>query len=589
MPRGIRRRLFLSYVTLAVVTAAIIGAAMAVSLRRQAIAALVERCTVEARLLSHVVADGLGTGMLPDFSRDLDRVFREHGTRVTVMAPGGTVLADTQQDAATMESHGERPEVRDALLAGTGYATRYSTTSRMDMLYVAVRVDDGPRVLGVVRVAVPLSSVGAAMRRLIWTIMACLLPAVLAASALSVQVAGRIARPVEEMTGIARRIAAGDLQARVHGHTADELEVLASTINHMAGSLEAYIDQTTAGRRRLEAMLEAMSSGVLFLDPSGQVILANFAAGSFLGLGSRGLTGKGYLEVMRDLEVISLVDQAMESSQVVRREVQLALPRPRHVDVTVTPLPGGPGAGYLVLMYDTTELRRLEQLRSEFVANVSHELRTPITAVQGFAETLLNMDAPVGEVREFAGIIYQESSRLSRLIEDLLELSRLESGAWRPVLEPLDLASLARGVCQRLLHQAAEAGITLVPPAQDGPAEVWGDVHQLEQAVRNLVDNAIKYGRPGGRVELSAGSSENHAWVQVADDGPGIPGSDLPRIFERFYRVDRSRSSRQPGTGLGLAIVKHIAQAHGGRVTVESRPGHTVFCLVLPNHLPPSS
>jgi two-component system phosphate regulon sensor histidine kinase PhoR len=305
-----------------------------------------------------------------------------------------------------------------------------------------------------------------------------------------------------------------------------------------------------------------------------------------LGLLTRTVAGRSHLEVIRDLEVITLVDQAMASGETVRRELRLPLPRPRHVDFTVIPLRGDPGAGYLVLMHDTTELRRLEQLRSEFVANISHELKTPVTSVQGFAETLLTVDAPAHEVREFAGIIHQEATRLARLIEGLLNLSRLDSGAWRPALEPLDLAALGGQVCQRLAPQAAAAGVTLVPPSS-GPVQVAADPQQMDQAVGNLVDNAIKYAESGGRVEVSAGSGEGYGWIEVADDGPGIPAADLPRIFERFYRVDRSRSPRRPGTGLGLAIVKHIAQAHGGRVTVESRPGRTVFCLSIPIDPPP--
>jgi len=411
---------------------------------------------------------------------------------------------------------------------------------------------------------------------------------ILVAALVSHRIARGIARPVEEMTSTALQIASGHLKSRIRGETVAELAGLSSAINHMAAALEVYIHENTGGKRRLEAVVDAMVSGVLLMDASGRVVLANPAATRMLGLLSRTLTGRSHLEVIRDLEVITLVDQAMASGEAVRRELRLPLPRPRHVDFTIIPLRGDPGAGYLVLMHDTTELRRLEQLRSEFVANISHELKTPVTSVQGFAETLLTVDAPAHEVREFAGIIHQEATRLARLIDGLLDLSRLDSGAWRPALELLDLAAQAGQVCQRLSPQATAAGVTLIPPSSD-PVQVTADPQQMDQAVGNLVDNAIKYAEAGGRVEVSAGTGDNYGWVEVADDGPGIPAADLPRIFERFYRVDRSRSPRRPGTGLGLAIVKHIAQAHGGRVTVESRPGRTVFRLSIPVHPSPPS
>jgi two-component system phosphate regulon sensor histidine kinase PhoR len=584
MARGIRGRLFYGFVAVLVMSAAITGTVMGARLRPKLMADMLDRHLAAAALIGRLVASQLESpGPLPP---GLQEVLRQQPGRVTILAPDGRVVFDTGQDPRTLVSQRDAPEVRQALMAGTGHDLRYDPVARARLLHVAVRLADPPAVWGVVRVAAPLSPWARVVHSLTLSIIASWAVAVLAAAFVSHRIAGGMVQSLAEMANTARQIASGHLKSRIRGETVGELAVLSSAINHMAAALEVHIHETTAGKRRLEAVLDAMASGVLFMDASGRVVLANPAATRMLGLLTRTVAGRSHLEVIRDLEVITLVDQAMASGETVRRELRLPLPRPRHVDFTVIPLRGDPGAGYLVLMHDTTELRRLEQLRSEFVANISHELKTPVTSVQGFAETLLTVDAPAHEVREFAGIIHQEATRLARLIEGLLNLSRLDSGAWRPALEPLDLAALGGQVCQRLAPQAAAAGVTLVPPSS-GPVQVAADPQQMDQAVGNLVDNAIKYAESGGRVEVSAGSGEGYGWIEVADDGPGIPAADLPRIFERFYRVDRSRSPRRPGTGLGLAIVKHIAQAHGGRVTVESRPGRTVFCLSIPIDPPP--
>jgi two-component system phosphate regulon sensor histidine kinase PhoR len=424
---------------------------------------------------------------------------------------------------------------------------------------------------------------------LLISMVALLGPAVLVLL-VSLRVAAGIAGPLEEVTATARRLAAGDLDARAPLASRDELGALATTLNAMAESLRHHLGQAAAGRKRLEAVVEAMGSGMLLLDRTGRVTLANPAAAAFLGVKVSELIGHNHWEVMREYELVAMVDEALRNRRAVRREVRLALPKALTLEVSVTPLPeviADPG-GVLVLMYDLTDLRRLERLRSDFVANISHELKTPVTAVQGFAETLLHADeTSPQDVQEFASIIYREASRLARLIDDLLELSRLESGAAKLVRETVDLSQLASAVVQRHRPAAEAAGMVLVGPAV-GPVTVSGDAHQLEQMVSNLVDNAIKYGRPGGRVVVGVRRDGGEALLSVADDGPGIAPQDVPRVFERFYRGDKSRSPRQPGTGLGLAIVRHVASVHGGTAGVSSRPGQTVFSVRLPCDASPS-
>jgi len=460
---------------------------------------------------------------------------------------------------------------------------------RLVLSHLLLSMAAGGLMIGVVAWALPRQADWSTARMLLIGLVS-LLPPALLVFLMSLRVAAGIAGPLEEVTATARRLAAGDLQARAPLGPRDELGVLATTLNTMAEALRHHIDQATAGRRRLEAVVDAMGSGMLLLDRTGRVTLANPAAASFLGVKTSELGGRNHWEVIREYELAALVDDGLRHRRVFRREVRLALPRELILEVSITPLPetnADPG-GVLILMYDLTDLRRLERLRSDFVANISHELKTPVTAVQGFAETLREADDTSPEdVREFAAIIHREASRLARLIDDLLELSRIESGAGKPVREPVDLTEVALLVVKRHRPAAEAAGMELEGPAR-GPVPVRGDAHELEKMVSNLVDNAIKYGRPGGQVEISVRRDGREAVLAVADDGPGIAPQDVPRVFERFYRGDKSRSPRHPGTGLGLAIVKHVAGVHGGTVEVSSRPGQTVFTVRLPRQKPSS-
>lgn len=582
MKTTIRRRLVAGFLCVVLAAVLLLGLVLALALRSYVVAGLVERYALVAKVVAQVVNPELQAGHGSGLAPVAAELAHHAQVRVTIIAPDGTVLADSQEDPARMENHSHRPEVARARTAGSAHSVRFSTTLGLDMLYVAVRVPDAGPLQGVARVAVPLAGVSSSLRRLTLIILACLLPGTSLAVLVSLRMAARIAGPVETMTAVAERIAAGDLEARASLRTGDELELLAGAMSRMAAALQQLIAETGTGKQRLEAVLEAMVSGVLFIDGDGRVRVCNPAAATFLGLEHREPAGKHHLELFRDCELVSAVEQALTRRELVRTEVRLAFPGPRYLEVTINPLPGANGrGGLLVLLHDISELRRLDELRSEFIANVSHELKTPVTSVQGFAETLMAVESTSGEVREFAGIIHAEAARLSRLINDLLELSRLESGAGRPNREHVDLTALARQVCGRLRPQAQAASITLDSPLPV-PVYLYADARQLEQAVANLVDNAIKYGYQGGQVWVRTGTAGSEAVLTVGDNGPGIPAVDLPRVFERFYRSDKSRSQRQAGTGLGLAIVKHVAQVHGGRVAVTSRPGQTLFRVFLP-------
>lgn len=390
----------------------------------------------------------------------------------------------------------------------------------------------------------------------------------------------RITRQLEAMAAAARQVAAGDLSHRLSVHGPDGLLDLAAAINQMAAALANQIAAVSEGRDQLDAILDHLPSGVLCFDREGALTVANPAARSLLDLTAAD-RGHHYTEVLRRSALQAAVDAAVSGRS--QRPAPVTLTVGNRV-LTATAVAGrGRGLGAVVVLHDVTAAQRAEAMRRDLIANVSHELKTPVTAIQGFAETLLAgaLDEPA-EARRFVAIIGQESRRLAALIQDLLELARLESdpGAVQPA--PADLAELVRQVCTRLAPRAEAAGLSLQAEAPAAlPARL--DRRRIDQVLTNLVENSLQHTPPGGRVTVRCQRRGPLAVIAVADTGTGIPPEDLPRIFERFFRVEKGRSRKTGGTGLGLAIVKHIAEAHGGRVYAESELGRgTTVTVELP-------
>ncbi len=398
----------------------------------------------------------------------------------------------------------------------------------------------------------------------------------------------RIVRPLTAMADTARRFAQGELAARVAVTSRDEVGQLGSAFNAMAGQLQAKIQELEASRSQMEGILQSMSEGVMLVGPGGELLLVNEAARQIFRMGAGTSQGRSFAELMRQPDLQELVQQILKTGQSRVRDMTLYSPSERHLQVHGTPCRCAPegvqGSGVLLVLYDITDLKRLERIRTEFVANVSHELKTPLTAIRGAVETLLDgalKDADQG--RLFLESISEETGRLHRLVEDLLTLAQVESKQVVLRKEPVSVRifleeELAR---QRVLAKERQVSLKLenVPQNQT----VHADRSQLAQAVGNLLENAVKYNRPGGQVLVRASEVSRYLHIEVEDKGIGIPLEDLPRIFERFYRVDKARSRETGGTGLGLSIVKHVAEAHGGSVQAESRLGHgSRFTLILP-------
>lgn len=566
-------------------------------------------------VLSLAAVDFLGHGFLRDFAysraendlesrarmltallegrpeEELDELCKTAGrasaTRFTVIASDGRVLGESDGEPARMDNHALRPEIAEALRGRRGRAVRYSATTNATMMYVAIPVFRPGEIAGVVRVAVPLTDVESAFASLRRKIFFGGGAAALAAAAISLLVARWISHPLDRLRIGAERFARGELGFRIAERGTYEIRSLSAALNTMAQQVQERIDGLARQRKELETLLSSMAEGVIGVDQEERVIAVNRAAGVLFDVNPEAAKGKSLQEVVRNPHLQKFVRTILNSGQPPEETVVIE-EDDRFLQANGTVLGSG---GALVVLNDVTRLRRLEAVRRDFVANVSHELKTPITAIQGFLETLReNPSADPAESARFLEIISRHADRLNAIIEDLLMLSRLEQESEREDIgfDRRDIRDVIQAAIRDCEAKASQRGITF---RVDAPEEIAAPVNAplLEHAVANLLDNAIKFSPPGGAVEIRASLEDGFARVRVEDRGPGIPPEHLPRIFERFYRVDRSRSRKEGGTGLGLAIVKHIVLAHRGSVSVESEPGKgAAFTIRIPADAGPS-
>jgi two-component system phosphate regulon sensor histidine kinase PhoR len=503
-----------------------------------------------------------------------DGVGRAAGARVTYISRDGTVLGDSEVDLeklASVENHATRPEVARALAGANGDDTRSSFTVQRPFLYVAVPVS-GAGAAAVARIATPLAKVDDAVGRARMGILYASALALGIAILLSSIASQRMTQVVQELTSAARKMATGDLAARTHVRGADELGELAASLDQLAGGLSQTLEALRAERDLMARILEGMEEGVLVLDRSERIVLVNGALRTMLLLG-HDAHGKLLLEAIRHAELEEVLAHARDTAGVTHAEVDLPGLQPRRLLVHAAALAGDAG-GLLAVCVDVTDLRRLESLRRDFVANVSHELRTPVTALLSATETLRGaaLRDPNAAGR-FLDIIERNARRLQDLIEDLLELSRLDAHQYKLRHEKVDVPALFGIVVGLFRERAEKKGVRIATRTADDLPVLESDPRALEQVLVNLVDNAVKYCPSGAQVTLSAEKNDGAVRFAVEDTGPGIDAKHLPRLFERFYRVDAGRSRELGGTGLGLSIVKHLVEAMGGDVGVESTVG----------------
>jgi two-component system, OmpR family, phosphate regulon sensor histidine kinase PhoR len=568
----------ISGVYLALILAVLLGLALYIAAftRSTYVEQLEGQLGAEAAVVGGEAALALAGDPSVDLQPLATRVGANSQARITLIARDGLVLGDSAESPAAMENHANRPEVISALAGQRGVSLRHSATVGYDMLYVAVPMRTDSELLGVARAALPLRAIDQAAAALGGAVAVAIGLAGLAAAGLALWLGRSIAEPIRRLTRLAGAMAEGDLTARGVVASRDEVGELGLAFNRMAVRLTETIGTISAERNRLSAILETVADGLVIVDPAGRVLLLNPGAERLLRARWEQAVGQPFIEVSRDYELDELLARADRQP----RLIELGLPR-RQVRALAATIPGTDGQR-LLLLQDVTTLRRLESVRRDFVANVSHELRTPLAAMSAVVETLEDgaLEDP-SAARNFLGRLHGEIDQLTELVRELLELSRIESG--QAEIEPVatDLGALLDLAVQRLEALAQRNGIELrlnLPP--DLPLAL-ADPPRIGQVLANLLHNAIKFTPPGGQVELRARREEDSLAISVTDTGIGIPPNDLDRVFERFFKSDRSRSSG--GTGLGLAIAKHLIQAHGGRIWAESGGVRgTTFTFTLP-------
>lgn len=579
------RRIFLPYLLLICAATGMVGVFAALRLHGSYLRQTRQTLLNEAVLVSDVIRDDLARSDAAAVEREAKRLGTALSCRITVIADDGTVLGDNEADPGTMENHRQRPEVLDADQNRDGASIRPSRTVGADLLYLAHRTETSDGRKFFVRLSVHLSELDRQLNVLYAALATVVFAAIAAAAVLCFYLARRHAAPVVELTNFAEALASGDLHRRLASTTNGEVGHLTTALNTMADSLSGLITQTTKDRAELLAMLSSMSEGVIATDTRQRVLLVNHRAADLLQFSADDAQGKPLWEIIRQEGILKAAGEVLAGTE--RKAFQISPAVGHHLEITACTFPvGGKPEGLVLVAHDTTQSVRYQELRKEFVANVSHELRTPLTVIKGFTETLRDgaLKDPVSGPK-FLGTIERHVDQLTNLVSDLLELSRLESAPDLPRRVNFDLAALVRRAADLLAPAAQRKTQTLTVEVSKTLPRLFGNPDYVERAISNLIDNAIKYTPEQGTITVAASLDGTSVVVEVCDNGIGIPPEDLSRVFERFYRVDRSRSRDMGGTGLGLSIVKHVAQAHGGSIEVSSTPGAgSRFRLKLPTH-----
>lgn len=580
-PRSLQWRITLAYTALIVLTLGVVSFYLFTFIRSSFQTSLETRLEHEARLVAAAgapyFAEQRASGALQALS---ERMGEDIQARVTLIGRDGTVLADSGEDPARMANQAVQPEVARAIDAGVGMSSRPGAAGDA-LIHVAVPVIAGDSVQGVARVAVPAAQAQAGVNRSLAVIALIGIAAAVLAVLIGYIGAARTTRSIAALTEGARQLAAGELDYRVNAQASDETQELGQAFNRMAVSLRDLVRDLSQERGKLTAVLNTMADGVVVIDGSGSIVLVNHAAEQILNIEGEDILDRRFTEIIRDHYLQQLVARCTERREVQHGEVEIPQWQ-RYLSVITTPLAEHGDASVLLTMHDLTRIRQVETTRKEFVSNVSHELRGPLAAVKILAETLASGALKEKKrAKDFLRRINGEIDRMTAMVNELMELSRLESEQSSLQLAPLDLHPFIAEMLDEHRDRTKKNKIALDEALPESLPPVRGDEEKLRQVFDNLLNNAVKFTPEDGRISLSAQQENGKVCLRVADTGVGIPRKHLPHIFERFYKVDRSRHSK--GFGLGLAIVKHIVQAHDGEIHAESAEGQgTTFTVVLP-------
>lgn len=492
-------------------------------------------------------------------------------TRITIIAPDGTVLGDSEQDPATMDSHAKRPEVVAALASGLGESIRYSITLGQRMMYIAVPITDQDQVIGIARVALPLAAIEALAHQIRVSITLAMAITALAIVFAAWLISRLTTQPLRNLTTAARGIASGVLDQRIPVGSRDEVGQLARAFNEMSVKLRELVKTISADRTRLTVILNNMTDGVIMTDTEGSISLANDAAIRFFTTRTA-IIGRTLIEAVRDHEMDELLKRCLDSAQTQSVQYDSATAK-RYINAIAIPLVHDQLTGVLLLIQDLTDLRNMQTTRRELIGNISHEFRTPLAGIKAMVETLRDGAVEDKETAlDFLARIDDEVERLTHVVAELTELSRIETGKAELVLEPVDLSILIEEVIHQLGPQAERHQLFIETDLTTDLPPVHADRARVRQVMVNLVHNAIKFTGPGGRIVVAIRAHDGSVIVDISDTGTGISKNDLPHVFERFYKGDRARTGGG-GTGMGLAIAKHVIEAHGGTIWVRSEEG----------------
>ncbi|MBU0664021.1 MAG: HAMP domain-containing protein [Proteobacteria bacterium] len=548
------------------------------------------RLEAQAQLVANTVAVYLGHDDITGLEAFCREAGKKSTTRLTVIAPDGKVLADSDEDPLRMENHNDRPEIIAAISGKIVPSLRFSQTLQENLMYVAIPLQDGGKRIGVLRTAIPVTAIEQALsaiyHKIVW---GCLVVAMIAAL-VAWFIARRISKPLEQMRSGAERFSRGDFAVRLQEEGAEEVASLARALNEMATQLDIRIQTIVRQHSQLQAVFSSMVEGVITVDTAERILNVNESGAKLLNVDPEKIKGKSILLAVRNTHLQSFVKNSLACASPIEGEFSSRMGadgQEKYFYAHGTRLQDRQGhiAGALIVLNDVTKLRRLESIRRDFVANVSHELKTPITSIEGFAETLLDgaLDDP-DDARRFVAIISKQATRLHAIVEDLLALSRVEQEAKREeiVLQELPVVEILQSAIQSCTPRAEEENMVIsLSCAPTITARINSAL--LEQAVVNLLDNAVKYSGKGSTIRVEAEEQQDEVLIRICDNGVGIAPQDISRIFERFYRVDKARSAKLGGTGLGLSIVKHIVTAHHGHIAVESSPEKgSIFTIHLP-------
>jgi two-component system, OmpR family, phosphate regulon sensor histidine kinase PhoR len=536
--------------------------------------------TNEARL----VGDAALPGLIDPSGSSLDALSKTVGNqidaRVTIIGKDGAVLGDSWENPSEMDNHANRPEVKAALNAEKGESTRYSTTIGESMLYIAVPVLDRGNVIGVARVALPLTAVEKSVNNAVGitalTISLTTLAVILAAALIT----RMITRPTRRLTKAAVKIASGQFGQQTEISSNDELGQLGRAFNKMSLNLKEMMTATSDERKKLNTVLSTIADGVIMTDIKGNILMANPASGNLFGFKEETVIGKPLIEAIINHEIEETLKKCLSTRQ--RQEAQIESISGKYLRVIAVPLIAEFISGALLSIQDLSELRNLQTMRRIFVGNVSHELRTPLAGIKAITETL--QDGAINDheaAHNFLNRVNVEVDNLTQMVNELIDLSQIETGKTSLNLDSVNINLIVQEVANRLAPQAERKQISLTKDLAEGLPSIQVDQGRIQQVVTNILFNAIKFTPEKGHIQVTTDVSSDCIRVRVSDSGIGISKDDLPHIFERFFKADKSRTGK--GSGLGLAIAKHIIQAHGGKIWVESQEGKgSTFSFCLP-------